>query len=77
MVGSDLGEKRLPSQNVCIKLWSSSNAKSRCFSRLNKRMAPMRYPEGHKEETRARIIEEAARAFREEGLEGLSVAALM
>lgn len=37
----------------------------------------MRYPEGHKEETRARIIEEAARAFREEGLEGLSVAALM
>mgnify|MGYP000014629695 CR=1 FL=1 len=37
----------------------------------------MRYPEGHKEETRAKIVEVAARAFREEGLEGVSVSALM
>lgn len=37
----------------------------------------MRYPEGHKEEIRAKIVDEAARAFREEGLDGVSVAALM
>ncbi len=37
----------------------------------------MRYPEGHKEETRARIVEAASRALRREGLAGVSVPALM
>jgi TetR/AcrR family transcriptional repressor of nem operon len=37
----------------------------------------MRYPEGHKEEVRARIIAHAARALRRSGLDGVSIPALM
>lgn len=37
----------------------------------------MRYPEGHKESVRTRIIEAAARALRAEGLDGVSIPKLM
>jgi TetR/AcrR family transcriptional repressor of nem operon len=37
----------------------------------------MRYPEGHKEAVRANILERAARAFRRDGLSGVSIPALM
>jgi TetR/AcrR family transcriptional repressor of nem operon len=37
----------------------------------------MRYPKDHKARTRRRIVETAARAFRENGLEGVGVADLM
>jgi TetR/AcrR family transcriptional repressor of nem operon len=37
----------------------------------------MRYPKDHKARTRRRIVETAARAFREQGLEGVGVADLM
>jgi TetR/AcrR family transcriptional repressor of nem operon len=37
----------------------------------------MRYPKGHREETHARIVDEAARAFRENGIEGVSIGDLM
>src|SRR5271163_4233730 len=37
----------------------------------------MRYPKDHKVKTRRRIVETAARAFREHGLEGVGVADLM
>lgn len=37
----------------------------------------MRYPEGHKETVRARIIERASRALRQRGLAGVSIPALM
>lgn len=40
-------------------------------------MAIMRYPEGHKEEVRARIVGEAAWALRQHGLEGVSIPQLM
>jgi TetR/AcrR family transcriptional repressor of nem operon len=40
-------------------------------------MTIMRYPEGHKAETRERIIRAAAAAFRRSGLEGVSIPALM
>jgi TetR/AcrR family transcriptional repressor of nem operon len=37
----------------------------------------MRYPKEHKERTRQRIVETAAREFREKGLDGVGVADLM
>ncbi|HEU4408825.1 MAG TPA: TetR/AcrR family transcriptional regulator [Polyangiaceae bacterium] len=37
----------------------------------------MRYPEGHREAVRASIVESAARALRREGLDGVSIPALM
>lgn len=37
----------------------------------------MRYPKGHREETHARIVEEAARAFRANGIDGVSIGDLM
>jgi TetR/AcrR family transcriptional repressor of nem operon len=37
----------------------------------------MRYPKGHKQEVRSRIVEAAARALRKEGLDGVSIPALM
>lgn len=37
----------------------------------------MRYPEDQKAETHKKIVEAAARSFREHGLEGLGIAALM
>ena len=37
----------------------------------------MRYPEGHKEEMRAKIVAHAARALRRDGLSGVSIPALM
>ena len=37
----------------------------------------MRYPKDHKARTRQKIVETAARAFREKGLEGVGVADLM
>jgi TetR/AcrR family transcriptional regulator, transcriptional repressor for nem operon len=37
----------------------------------------MRYPEGHKEETRERIVREASAALRRDGLSGVSIPALM
>jgi len=37
----------------------------------------MRYPQGHKEEVRAGIVEAASRALRRDGLAGVSVPALM
>lgn len=37
----------------------------------------MRYPAGHKQAVRARIIEEASHALRREGLAGVSIPALM
>jgi TetR/AcrR family transcriptional repressor of nem operon len=37
----------------------------------------MRYPDGHKEQMREKIVAEASRALREGGLEGVSIAALM
>jgi TetR/AcrR family transcriptional repressor of nem operon len=37
----------------------------------------MRYPKDHKARTRRRIVETAARAFREKGLEGVGLAELM
>jgi TetR/AcrR family transcriptional repressor of nem operon len=37
----------------------------------------MRYPEGHKDEVRASIVEAASRALRRDGLAGVSVPALM
>jgi TetR/AcrR family transcriptional regulator, transcriptional repressor for nem operon len=37
----------------------------------------MRYPDGHKDEVRARIVEVAARALRKDGLEGVSIPKLM
>jgi len=37
----------------------------------------MRYPPEHKEETRARIVKAAARAFRKHGVDGIGVAELM
>jgi TetR/AcrR family transcriptional repressor of nem operon len=37
----------------------------------------MRYQEGHKETTRARILDEASRRFREEGIAAVGVANLM
>jgi TetR/AcrR family transcriptional repressor of nem operon len=36
-----------------------------------------RYPAGHKEKTREQIVSAAARAFREEGVEGVSVGEVM
>ncbi|HEY0023431.1 MAG TPA: TetR/AcrR family transcriptional regulator [Longimicrobium sp.] len=36
-----------------------------------------RYPSGHKERTREQIVSAAARAFREEGVEGVSVGEVM
>lgn len=40
-------------------------------------MNVMRYPEGHKEATRERIVAAAASALREQGLSGVSIPALM
>ncbi|MES1164895.1 MAG: helix-turn-helix domain-containing protein [Verrucomicrobiota bacterium] len=40
-------------------------------------MVIMRYPEGHKEAVRARIVEAAARALRRDGINGVSIPALM
>jgi TetR/AcrR family transcriptional repressor of nem operon len=37
----------------------------------------MRYPEEHKEAVRSRIVEEASRALRKAGLDGVSIPALM
>jgi len=37
----------------------------------------MRYPEGHKEAVRATIVESAARVLRRDGLDGVSIPALM
>ena len=37
----------------------------------------MRYDEGHKRETRRRIIEEAARRFKTDGIDGAGIALLM
>src|SRR5262245_188353 len=37
----------------------------------------MRYPEGHKEAVRASIVESAARVLRRDGLDGVSIPALM
>ena len=37
----------------------------------------MRYPKGHREETHARIVDEAARAFRLQGIDGVSIGDLM
>jgi AcrR family transcriptional regulator len=37
----------------------------------------MRYPDGHNDEVRARIVEVAARALRKEGLESVSIPKLM
>ncbi len=37
----------------------------------------MRYPEGHKESVRASIVESAARALRRDGLDAVSIPALM
>jgi TetR/AcrR family transcriptional repressor of nem operon len=37
----------------------------------------MRYPDGHKENVGARIVEAAARAFRQQGIDGLSIPDLM
>lgn len=37
----------------------------------------MRYPEGHKAQVRAGIVQKAARALRREGLSGVSIPALM
>lgn len=37
----------------------------------------MRYPEGHKEETRQRVLQTAARRFRAEGIDQVGVASLM
>lgn len=37
----------------------------------------MRYPEGHKEEQRARIVDAAASALRRHGIDGVSIPALM
>lgn len=37
----------------------------------------VRYPEGHKERTREQIVSAAARAFRQEGVAGVSVGELM
>jgi TetR/AcrR family transcriptional regulator, transcriptional repressor for nem operon len=37
----------------------------------------MRYPQGHKEAVRARIVESASRALRRRGLTGVSIPALM
>ena len=37
----------------------------------------MRYPEGHKEATRASIVKNAAKALRRDGLTGVSIPALM
>ena len=37
----------------------------------------MRYPEGHKEPVRARIVQAAAFALRAKGLDGVSIPALM
>jgi TetR/AcrR family transcriptional repressor of nem operon len=37
----------------------------------------VRYPQGHKEKTREQIVSAAARAFREEGVAGVSVPELM
>src|SRR5689334_16568454 len=36
-----------------------------------------RYPAGHKEEVRRRIVDEAAAAYREHGLEGIGIQSLM
>ncbi|MFO0550901.1 MAG: TetR/AcrR family transcriptional regulator [Polyangiaceae bacterium] len=36
-----------------------------------------RYPDGHKDATRARIVDEAASAYREHGLAGIGIQALM
>ncbi|AKV04004.1 Transcriptional regulator, TetR family [Labilithrix luteola] len=36
-----------------------------------------RYPAGHKEEVRQRIVDEAAAAYRERGLEGIGIQSLM
>jgi TetR/AcrR family transcriptional regulator, transcriptional repressor for nem operon len=40
-------------------------------------MSIMRYPDGHKAETRARIVRAAAEALRRAGLSGVSIPALM
>lgn len=37
----------------------------------------MRYPEGHKEAIRAKIVEQASRLLRRDGLDGVSIPALM
>ena len=37
----------------------------------------MRYPKGHREETHARIVDEAARVFRADGFDGVSIGELM
>ena len=37
----------------------------------------MRYPPGHKEEVRARLVKAASHALRRDGLEGISIPALM
>lgn len=37
----------------------------------------MRYPDGHKKRTRARIVDAASRLFRRQGYDGTSVSALM
>lgn len=37
----------------------------------------MRYPEGHKEQARAKIIEAASAAIREQGIDKISISALM
>ncbi|WP_204314932.1 TetR/AcrR family transcriptional regulator, partial [Klebsiella pneumoniae] len=38
---------------------------------------PMRYAAGHREETRRRVVEVAARRFRKDGIEAAGVAGLM
>ena len=38
---------------------------------------PMRYPDGHNEEVRARIVDEAARALRRDGIDAVSIPKLM
>jgi TetR/AcrR family transcriptional repressor of nem operon len=40
-------------------------------------MPIMRYPDGHKQEVRARIVAAAARALRQHGIAGVSIPALM
>jgi TetR/AcrR family transcriptional regulator, transcriptional repressor for nem operon len=47
------------------------------FLHWHDRSSTMRYPPEHKEETRARIVKAAARAFRKHGVEGIGVAQLM
>ena len=47
------------------------------FPRLDAIMSIMRYPEGHKDDVRARIVDAASRALRRHGIDGVSIPALM